>query len=204
MIGYHKCIGNNPAVIPHLEIFSQIPEPVFLTLLFLLPFPVSFIFLTLRLIKGSDNIPYNEIFLHIIPSLPVFSKGLFFLRYKPDVFRSQNLLPRGPLDTQFTKCFLFRLMNRDLFAVNFKEFLSSVPRLKAHANRGTAAPAFRKCRSIRIFISGNPAVAFHISIRQGLESEQFPKTWLRVVHSTLLFVRLRSAGSFILYNPATC
>ena len=174
MIGYHKCIGNNPAVIPHLEIFSQIPEPVFLTLLFLLPFPVSFIFLTLRLIKGSDNIPYNEIFLHIIPSLPVFSKGLVFLRYKPDVFRSQNLLPRGPLDTQFTKCFLFRLMNRDLFAVNFKEFLSSVPRLKAHANRGTAAPAFRKFQSIQTFISGKPVAAFLISVQQGLESEQFP------------------------------
>lgn len=44
----------------HLQI-SQIPGPVFLTFLFLLPFPVSFIFLALRLIEGSDVFLYDEI-----------------------------------------------------------------------------------------------------------------------------------------------
>ena len=104
----------------HLQ-FLQIPGPVFLTFLFLLPFPVSFIFLTLRLIEGSDIFPYDEIFLHLISGLPVFREGLFFLSHEPGVFRIQILHLRDSFDAKFIKCLLRCFVNCDLFAVSLEE-----------------------------------------------------------------------------------
>jgi len=81
---------------PRAPAISQIPGPVFLTFLFLLPFPVSFIILTLRLIEGSDIFPYNEIFLHLISGLPILREGLFFLGHEAGVFHIQILHSRNP------------------------------------------------------------------------------------------------------------
>ena len=110
-----------PEPCPEYLRFSQIPGPVFLTFLFLLPFPVSLIFLTLRLIEGSDIFPYDEIFLHLISGLPVFREGLFFLSHESGVFRIQILHLRNPFDPKFIKGLLRRFVNRDLFAVGFEE-----------------------------------------------------------------------------------
>ena len=103
----------------------QIPGLVFLTFLFLLTFPVSFIFPAFRLVEGSDIFPYDEVFLHFISGLPVFGKGLFFLSHEPGVFRIQILHLRDAIDAQFIKGLLRGLVNRDLFPVGFKE-LSAV------------------------------------------------------------------------------